>query len=113
MVQQIPIVKRFNRCCSAAAFAWLVIVVPLTFKFRPVRYHDAGQFYMGGVIARHGAWDSLYPLPRPGSPYNPGLAGDSDRRPTYQILSDAVGVGDDPRFIQPPPDALLLQRWLY
>jgi hypothetical protein len=62
---------------------------------------------MGGVIARTGAWPSLYPIPHPDSPYNPGLKDDSDRRPAYAVLSDDLGVGDDPRFIQPPPDALL------
>lgn len=107
MLSRLPAIRSFNRLCCAAAFAWLVVAVPLTFKVRPVMYHDFGQFYMGGVIARHGAWNSLYPIPLADSPYNPGLRDDSDMRPVYQAYAERTGVGNDVRFIQPPPDALL------
>ena len=109
-------VARFNRACLLVAAAWLLVGVPLTVKFRPMRAKDFPQFYMGGVIARHGAWDALYPVPHPDSPYNPGLKNDSAMRPRYAQLAAKyrVATGDEPRFIQPPPAALLFRPlvWL-
>ncbi len=102
-------VVQFNRICRCVATGWLLLAVPLTFKVRPPIYDAFAQFYMGGVTARHRAWDALYPVPKPQSVYNPGLADDSDMRPRYAELAEETGVGDQPRFIQPPPDALIFE----
>jgi hypothetical protein len=98
----------FNRVCAVLAALWLLVGVPLTYKLRPPRFHDFGQFYMAAVIARHQAWGDLYPIPDPESRNNPGLAEDSMMRSRYAELAERSGVGDQPRFISPPPTALLL-----
>ena len=100
--------ERFNRACRTIALLWLIAGVPLTVVFRPMRSKDFPQFYMGGVIVRHAQWQALYPTPEPRSLCNPGLAGDSYMHPTYAALAQkyAVETGDEPRFIQPPPNAL-------
>jgi hypothetical protein len=73
---------------------------------RPAVY-DLDQYYMGGVIARTGAWDSLYPIPNPGSFDHPGYPNTSTLRPKYEELRKAVGADDRTRYILPPPMALL------
>jgi hypothetical protein len=63
---------------------------------------------MGGMIARAGAWDSLYPIPIPGSDVNVGYPQGSTLRLRYAQLADEVGVDRNLyRFAQPPPAALL------
>ena len=69
--------------------------------------HDFGQFYMGGQIARAGAWDSLYPVPKVDTVYNPGWWYGSTSKPRYEALARRSGAGATFRFIQLPPNALL------
>lgn len=97
---------RFNRACAVSAVLWLT-VGPLLSQALRFNYFDFGQFYMGGLIAREGAWDALYPVPRPGHAHNPGGIDASDMRPRYEELSRQYGVGDTVRFMQLPPNALL------
>jgi hypothetical protein len=69
---------------------------------------DFDQYYMGGVIARHGAWSDLYPIPRAGM--NPGEPENSTLRPRYLELARQYGFdeqGGGTRYMQPPPFALL------
>ena len=69
---------------------------------------DFSQYYMGGVIALHGAWDSMYPIPVPGRAVNPGFTGDSTLRPGYRDLANRVGVEEaSVRYMQPPPITLV------
>lgn len=119
--------QRFNRVCYALAALWLLVVVPFTLT-RPTPQRDASaapddpmslfgsvgmgdfpQFYMGGLMARLRAWDSLYPIPNPGSVNNPGMPDDSTMRPRYAAEAERRDVGDRVRFIQAPPVALLLE----
>jgi hypothetical protein len=114
---------QFNRGCAAAAGLWLVLAVPAVIHGAPEWKHkpllgraaqwdvdkgDFPQFYMGGVMARMRAWDSLYPIPNPGSRNNAGMPADSAMRPRYAAEAERRGVGDRLRYIQPPPVALLL-----
>src|SRR5688572_13529334 len=98
----------FNRVCMTLAAMWLLVVVPLSYRFREPRFHDFGQFYMAAVMARNQAWGDLYPIPNPDSPHNPGLPEDSQMRPRYAGLAEISGVGDEPRFISAPPVALMV-----
>ena len=99
---------QFNRVCGVLAALWLAVIVPISLSARSLGGGDFAQFYMGGVMARLHAWDSLYPIPTPGSLNNPGMPEDSTMRPRYAAEAEARGVGDAPRFIQAPPVALLL-----
>ena len=98
---------RFNRACGVAALAWMIGLAVFV-SLRPPNYHDFGQYYMAGLIARHGLWGDLYPIPHPASNANAGGRADSDMRPAYARLAEEHGVGDVNRFIQTPPIALLL-----
>jgi hypothetical protein len=98
---------RFNRACAALALVWL-LGASLVIARQAGSLCDFPQFYMGAAAARAGIWDSLYPIPRPGSLNNPGLAPDSFTRPAYADLAARLGVGNATRFIQPPPAALLM-----
>ncbi len=70
---------------------------------------DYPQYYMGGVIALNGAWDSMYPIPNPGSHTNPGFVGNSTLRPGYLALALSHGVTEESvRYMQPPPLTLFL-----
>ena len=99
---------QFNQTCAALAGAWLLIAVPASLRLRSLGEGDFPQFYMGGVMARLHAWDSLYPIPNPVSNNNAGMETDSTMRPRYAAEAEKRGVGDRLRFIQPPPVALLL-----
>jgi hypothetical protein len=69
---------------------------------------DFSQYYMGGMIARTGAWDSLYPIPVGNNHFNVGYPQGSILRPRYAQIADQVGISrDEFRFAQPPPAALL------
>jgi len=94
------------RISRVIIFVWLLAVVPGRNLWN-MAYIDFPQYYMGGVIARHGAWEALYPVPKPDSLHNPGYITDSTMRPDYEALAKATGVGDAMRFMQPPPAALL------
>ena len=102
-------VASFNRICRVVSLIWLIVGIPLTLKYRPVAFDDFGQFYMGGLIARHHAWKALYPVPRGESLYNPGSPKDATPRPEFQNLRQEKGVHGDLNFIQSPPTALLLE----
>ena len=100
-------VRKFNVSC--AVLALLAIAAPVSVSLvRNPKKADFGQFYMGGVVARHGAWSDMYPLPIEGRTHNAGSRRDSKMRPGYKQLADAQGVGDVNRFMQPPPASLLL-----
>src|SRR4051812_41965494 len=91
-----PIIS-FNRACYAIAFSWIAAALVLSFRSRPVEhagheYHDFSQFYMGGLIARHGAWAALYPIPHEHSVNSPGEWEESDSRPAYRELAERAGV---------------------
>src|SRR6266481_2570891 len=91
-----PIVP-FNRACYAFAFLWIAASLFLSLRVARIEhagheYHDFSQFYLGGLIARHGAWDALYPIPHKDSAHNPGEGADSDMRPEYARLGAAAGV---------------------
>jgi hypothetical protein len=98
-------VKRWNRFCRLAALVW---ILALTVSYRTYwpQDQDSGQYYMGGLVARLGEWNALYPIPHPGNPYNAGGRVGSSMNPEYRRLAFAQGVGDANRFIQPPPIAL-------
>jgi len=104
----------FRRRCAIAGLIFLLVT-----QFGKLAWYDYThrtntldfpQYYMGGVIARSGAWDSLYPVPIPGSNVNAGYLLGSTMRPRYVQLADQYHVDvsrNVPRFIQPPPAALL------
>jgi len=96
----------FNPLCNFAAFTFLMASAIHGICSRPVT-NDFGQYYMGGLIAREGQWDSLYPIPKPGSEDHPGYPHASILRPKYAELMRAAGVDDNARFILAPPVALL------
>ncbi|CAN5480178.1 hypothetical protein BH09PLA1_BH09PLA1_01730 [soil metagenome] len=108
---------RFNLACSIIGLAFLL----LTQGVKWVQYdrrglpqtQDFDQYYMGGVIARHGfsdrgVWRDLYPIPRNGM--NPGEPENSTLRPRYAELAAQYGfdeTGGGTRYMQPPPLAIL------
>ena len=99
--------RRFNRICAIVALAWLSAV---TVAFTKLRYFpcDFGQYYMAGVIARHGVWQELYPDPIPGATVNMGAPAGSTMRPDYARLAHESRADEYElyRFTQPPPAAL-------
>src|SRR5262245_15309599 len=105
--------RRFNLICSIVALLFLLG----SQGFKWIQYERRGlpqtqdfdQYYMGGVIARHGAWADLYPIPKPGAETNPGEPENSDLRPGYAKLARQYGMSElGTRYIQPPPFALLM-----
>jgi hypothetical protein len=71
-------------------------------------YHDFTGLYMGGVVAREGAWADLYPIPVPDAVRPPGAPDASSMRPGYARLAAERGVPDWIRFIHTPPVAVAL-----
>ena len=111
-------IVRFNRLCYAAAFLWIGAALFLSLRWSPHEFplheapekHDFSQFYMGGLIARHGAWNDLYPIPHSGSLNSPGAWEYSEVKPEYRRLAEEAGVPEkSSRYIQPPPFALMLE----
>lgn len=106
--------RHFNLACYAIAAIFLALFAVHHMRGNrdaagnPKQAGDFPQFYMGGVMARLRAWDDLYPVPKPTSINNAGMPSDSDMRPRYAAEAQARGVGDQLRFIQPPPVALML-----
>jgi hypothetical protein len=90
--------------------ALVYLVATLGYRYwRGTSDQDFPQYYMGGVIARLGAWDQLYPVPRPGLMRNPGFIEDSTPKPLYaQEMRSRIPAGEGVRYMQPPPVALLL-----
>ena len=107
--------QAFNRLCYLLAGVWITGSLMVSLRVSPIEsaskeYHDFAQFYMGGLIARHHAWDALYPIPKPQSVNSPGESRDSDMWPRYADLATQAGVpADSTRFIQPPPFALFME----
>lgn len=100
--------NRFNRLCAIAALAFLVVTIVARLVLSRSD-QDFPQYYMGGVVARLGIWDELYPIPKPGATRNPGFIEDSTMKPRYAAEMKArVPSGDGVRYMQPPPFALLL-----
>jgi hypothetical protein len=88
-------VSRFNRLCSILGLAFLLLVIGgkcAVYEHKNIpQMQDYPQYYMGGLIAREGAWDSMYPIPNPGSTTNPGFVGNSELRPGYRALALSTG----------------------
>jgi hypothetical protein len=112
-------IAAFNRACYAIALLWIGAALLVNLRLSPIEkggheFHDFSQFYMGGLIARHHAWDALYPIAHAGSVNSPGEWEESDTRPAYRALADEAGVPEQSsRYIQPPPFALMLQPIAY
>jgi hypothetical protein len=105
--------RRFNRICSILALLFLIVTIGAKTAWYEHKglpqWQDFPQYYMGGVVALHGAWDSMYPIPVPGRSVNPGFVGDSVLRPGYRDLTHRVGVTEESvRYMQPPPLTLVL-----
>lgn len=103
----------FNRRCSIIGLCFLILVMGAKSAVYERRHippmEDFPQYYMGGLVALHGAWDSMYPIPIPGSHTNPGFVGNSTLRPGYRALAQSHGITEESvRYMQPPPLALLL-----
>src|SRR5438132_34758 len=103
MLNTLRIPQRFNRTCYALAALWLAVVVPVSLSvpwptptslLGTLGTGDFPQFYMGGVMARLGYWDSLYPIPNPDSVNNPGMPEDSTMRPRYEAEAERTHVDD-------------------
>ena len=102
---------RFNLICAIVGLVGLnVLVLNKQFRFHRLglpQAQDFPQYYMAAVMVLHGEWDSLYPIPT--NPLaNPGSSLNSEMRPRYAELAAERGVGNEVRFISPPPVALLL-----
>lgn len=109
-----PAAHRFTLACRLVALIWLLIVPTaalLPFERSLVKV-DVPQFYLAGrmVWLHHG--DALYPIPHADSVHHPGLPEDADPRPAYAAESLRLHIpARSPRFIGPPPFAVLLAPW--
>src|SRR5437762_13297090 len=89
-------IATFNRVCYAIALVWIGGALFFSLRFKMLEadgheYHDFSQFYMGGLVARHHAWDALYPIPHAGSVNSPGEWEESDTRAAYRELAEGAG----------------------
>jgi len=103
---------RFNRACAWIGLAFLLLTVGARYALYAHRgidqSQDFAQYYMGGLVALHGEWSSLYPIPKPGALTNAGFFDASDLHPRYLELAREHRVGDfSMRYMQPPPAALI------
>lgn len=90
-------------------FVYLLAVIPIRQHFAPASTADFSQYYMGGLMARQGLWESIYPVPVENAAANPGNPGCSMLKPAYAEQAELAGVhGDMWRFIQPPPAAVFM-----
>lgn len=63
---------KFNHWALIISLSWLVLIYPalhwLCRDKLPESYRlggsDFGQYYSGALVARHGLWDQLYPIPK-------------------------------------------------
>lgn len=104
-------VNRFNRACAALALLFLLVTIggKMLWRFgHSFGAQDFPQYYLAGVVATHHDWGSLYPIPNPASTRNPGFVEDSTMKPGYAALAAERGVGEEVRYMQPPPFALIL-----
>ncbi|MEL7237697.1 MAG: glycosyltransferase family 87 protein [Planctomycetota bacterium] len=102
-----PSPRVFTVLCCIAATVWMAAVILGGHLLRPNK-QDFAQYYMGGSMVVAGEFDDLYPEPIEGSELNPGFAAGSTMRPAYREMAEQRGVGDQNRYFQPPPAALLL-----
>src|SRR5690242_2501929 len=86
---------RFILVCKLFSLAFLLITV----EGKLFVYHHRGlpnqqdypQYYMAGQIVRHGAWESLYPIPTNDRFANPGAPENSAMRPRYAAIAQQYG----------------------
>jgi hypothetical protein len=66
--------RQFSRGCLLISALTLIFVYPGMLWFfpnklpnvmKPSLHIDFYQYYAGGLVVRHGIWDSLYPIPKP------------------------------------------------
>jgi hypothetical protein len=104
-------IHRFNQLCAIIGLAFLL----LTQVGKWALYNHKGlsqaqdftQYYMGGLMALHGNWDSIYPVPIPGALHNAGFEDSSTLPDKYRAAAATYGAEGSYRFMQPPPAALL------
>lgn len=98
-----------NRICYVFVVFYLLVMIPVRQYFAPATTADFNQYFMGGVMARQGLWESIYPVPIPSAAANPGNPGASTIKQAYATQAEKAGVlGDMWRYIQPPPTAVLM-----
>lgn len=102
----------FKLACAFFGLLFLIVTQVGRLVYHEMRGYlsldDFPQYYMGGLIALDGAWDSLYPIPNPGDTENPGIIAHSKMRDGYAKLAHATNMAGPTVYIQPPPTALLL-----
>jgi hypothetical protein len=85
--RRVPDPNIFRQRCAIVGLLFLLVsqfgkLIWYDYTHRTYTF-DFNQYYMGGMIARAGAWDSLYPIPIPGSNVNVGYSEGSTLRPRY------------------------------
>ena len=105
----------FNRRCAVTGLMFLLLTAggkTVWYAYRGLpQAEDYPQYYMGGLIARHGAWEAMYPVPKTseGDADRWGFAQSSEMRPRYRELASRAGVEENAvRYLEPPPFTLLL-----
>jgi hypothetical protein len=104
---------RFNRICRLLALAWLAIILPLSLVLRPT-YQDLSSLYIGGLVAKQGTWNALYPIPSGEVRYFIGEKGQSAPNPLFVTIAAERGVKELSPYINPPWQAVVLMPlgWL-
>ena len=97
-------IRRFNQTCKWFALAWLLALIFVSQLLRPT-YQDLSGIYIGGLVAKLGQWDALYPVPDPNSPFYVGAAG--NEKPQMVRLADQYHVQQLTPYLQPPWQAVL------
>jgi hypothetical protein len=100
-------VRWFNRACAGFALAFLIATLGVK-QFYHTSEQDFTQYYMGALLARHAAWDSMYPDPVSGLSQNLGAPENSTLKPRAAELAATNHVPHGTRYMQPPPLALLV-----
>ena len=95
------------------AFAGLGVIMTVRQSTKPSGLADFSVFYLGGQVARQGAWDDLYPIVIPGAVEHPGLPTASDPKPLYKSLAETAGLKDPFHYVYTPPSAILLIPLIY
>lgn len=98
-------VGSFNRACNLIALACFLLyglLLPVLFSNA---FFDFPQYFMGGLAARYGAMDSVYPTSTSDT-VNPGWPDASTLTPKmFQLATEHGCPTDSFRYIQPPPNA--------
>ncbi len=104
-------IQKFNRWCNRITcliFLLFGLLLPVVFHGA---FFDFPQYYMGGLAARHGAMDSVYPIST-SETLNPGWPLGSALKPATLRLSLQNNVPTNSvRFIQSPPNAYIYAPW--